>query len=74
MFCEWTGGGKRVYKEKKLLYNKFINYHSRITGKGETIMANGEIEIDLLKIVKTWLKKAWIIILVAAILRVGILS
>lgn len=34
-------------------------------------MTNDEIEIDLLKILKTWLKKAWIIVLVAAVLGGG---
>lgn len=37
-------------------------------------MTNEEIEIDLLKILKTWLKKAWIIVLVAAVLGGGLFA
>ena len=37
-------------------------------------MANDEIEIDLLKILKTWLKKVWIIVLVAAVLGGGLFA
>lgn len=37
-------------------------------------MTNDEIEIDLLKILKTWLKKAWIIVLVAAVLGGGLFA